>query len=133
MVVHQQADVQQFDLLPYVHGLLAGLEFALQAVGAFQHPQVIKLDALTLGALLAVPVGRFKAVLGARRFGAKQAVVAVKAIHHRFGNVVSEWRVQAGGEHGTALTGAGRDRGNGSLVDAGDIVVSREVDVQVLE
>ena len=45
-------------------------------------------DASTeLGALLAVPVGRFKPVLGAGRFGAEQLVVAVEAVHHRLGDV----------------------------------------------
>ena len=66
VVVYQQADVMQLDLLPYVHWLLTGLELALQAVGTFQHPQVVELDALALRSLLAVPVCRLKAVLGAR-------------------------------------------------------------------
>jgi hypothetical protein len=100
VVVHQQANVQQLDLLPHVHRLFASLEFALQAVGALQHPQVIKLDAFALGALLAVPVGRFKAVFGACLLGAKQAVVPVKSIHQRFGDVGGQRRVHAGGKHG---------------------------------
>ena len=100
MVVHQQADVEQLHLLPDLHGLITGFEFALQAIGAFQHPQVIKLDTLALRALLAVPIGSFKAVFGARGFSTKQAVVAVKAVHHRFGDVKGQWRVQAGGKHG---------------------------------
>ena len=65
VVVYQQADVVQLDLLPHIHGLHVGLVFTLQTVRAFQHPQVIKLDALALRALLAVPVGRLKTVLGA--------------------------------------------------------------------
>ncbi len=66
MVVHQEADVMQLDLLPDVHGLVTGLELALQAVGALFHPQVIKLDALALGTLLAVPVCGLKTMLGPR-------------------------------------------------------------------
>jgi hypothetical protein len=46
----------QLDLLPHLHGLLAGLELALQPPRAFAHAQVVELDALALGALLAVPV-----------------------------------------------------------------------------
>ena len=88
VVVHQQADVVQLDLLPDVHTLLTRLELALQPLGAFFDPQVIELDALALGALLAVPVCRFKPVLGSRRLGSEQPVVAVKTIHHRLGYVV---------------------------------------------
>ena len=51
--------------------LRAGFEFALQTLGALFHPQVIKLDALALGALLAVPVRHFKPVLGARALSAE--------------------------------------------------------------
>ena len=64
VVVDQQPDVMQLDLMPDIHRLLAGLELALQPDRRFAHPQVVELDALALGALLAVPVGGFKAVLG---------------------------------------------------------------------
>ena len=52
------------------------------------------LDVLDIG-LATTPmsyfaVGHLKAVLGAARFGAKQAVVPVEAIHHRLGNVISQ-------------------------------------------
>jgi hypothetical protein len=79
--------------------LLASLELALQPFGALLDPQIVKLDALALGPLLAVPVGRFKAVFGARRLGAKQLVVAVEAVHHRLGNVVGNRGVKAGWKH----------------------------------
>ena len=101
VVVDQQANVVQLDLLPDVHGLLAGPEFALQPRGGLAHPQVIKLDALTLGALLAMPVGGLKAVLGAGRLGAKQPVMAVKAIHHGLGNVVRHRGVKTLWKHGS--------------------------------
>ena len=55
--------------------------------------------AFALGALLTVPVGYLAAVLGARRFGAKQLVVAVETIHHRLGDVVGNRGVQAGDKH----------------------------------
>ena len=90
MVINQQANEMQLDLLPNLHGLLVRFELALQARGAFFNAQVVKRDALALGALLAVPVGGFKAVLGARRLGAEQAVMVVEAIHHGFGDVVGQ-------------------------------------------
>ena len=100
LVVYQEADVVQLDLVPDLHGLLAGLELLLQAARAFLDAQVVELDALALGALLAMPVGRLEAVLGARRFRAEQAVVAVEAIDHRLGDVVGLGRIKALGEHG---------------------------------
>ena len=90
VVIDQQANEMQLDLLPNLHGLLVRFELALQAGGAFFDAQVVKRDALALGALLAVPIGGFKAVLGARRFGAEQAVMVVEAIHHGFGDVVGQ-------------------------------------------
>jgi hypothetical protein len=100
VVIHQQADVMQLDLVPHFHGLLTGLEFLLQPHRAFLDAQVVKLDAFALGALLTMPVCRFKTMLGAGRFSAEQAVVAVEAIHHRLGDVVGLGRIKALGEHG---------------------------------
>ena len=115
VVVHQQADVMQLDLVPHVHGLLAGLELASPAGSTHSsHAQVVELDALALGALLAVPVGGFEAVLGARRLGAEQPVVAVEAVHHRLGDVVGHGGVQALGEHGMAV-GSASGCGRGTL------------------
>ena len=57
-------------------------------------------ELLALGTLLAMPVGRLKAVLGARALGAEELIVAVEAIHHRPGDVVGERGIQTGGEHG---------------------------------
>ena len=99
VVVHQQSDEVQFDLLPHFHGLLVCFELALQTVGALFDAKVIKFNALSLGPLLAMPVSGFKAVFGPRRFGAKQAVVVVEAIHHGFGNVVSQGRVESLRKH----------------------------------
>jgi hypothetical protein len=72
VVVDQQADEVQLDLLPHLHGLLAGLELLLQPGHRFLDAQVVELDALALGPLLPVPVGRLEAVLGAGRLGAEQ-------------------------------------------------------------
>ena len=99
VVVDQQADVMQLDLVPDIHGLLAGLELALQPERGFAHAQVVELDALALGALLAVPVGGLEAVLGPARFGAKQLVVAVEAVHHRLGDGVGDGGIEALGKH----------------------------------
>jgi len=100
VVVDQEADVVQLDLVPDVHGLGAGVVFLLQPAHAFLDAQVVELDALALGALLAVPVGGFEAVLGPRGLGAEQAVVAIEAIHHRLGDVVRLGRVESLREHG---------------------------------
>ncbi len=93
----------QLDLVPHLHGLLARLEFLLQPHRAFLDAQVVELDALALRALLAMPVGRFKAVLGPRRLGTEQAVVAVEAIHHRLRDVVGLGCVKALGKHGKSV------------------------------
>ena len=100
LVLHQQADVVQLDLLPHGHGLVAGLELALEPALAFAHAQVVELDALALGALLAVPVAGFKAVLGARRLGAKQRVVAVEAVDHGLRDGARQGGVERGQRHG---------------------------------
>ncbi len=100
VVVDQQADVMQLDLVPHIHGLRAGLELFLQAAHAFLHPQVVELDALALRPLLGMPVGSFKAVLGARGLGAEQPVVAVEAVHHGLGNAIGLGGIQALREHG---------------------------------
>ena len=112
VVVDQQADVVQLDLLPHLHRLLAGLEFLLQPARGFLHPQVVELDALALGALLAVPVGGLEAVLGPRRLGAEQAVVPVEAVHHRLGDVIGERRIEALREqrHAMSFSGGRRSR-----------------------
>ncbi|OIQ72671.1 hypothetical protein GALL_457020 [mine drainage metagenome] len=99
VMVNQQTDVVQLDLLPNVHGLAATLEFALDAVGGLAHPQVIKLDAFTLGPLLAGPVRRLKPVFGPCRFGAKQAVMPVEPVHHGFCNVIGDAGVKSGRKH----------------------------------
>ncbi len=101
-VVHQHAHIKQLDLLPDLHRQLRGVVFALQPRHTFFHAQVVELDALALGALLAVPVLGFEAVLGARRFGPKQAVMAVKAVDHGKRNVVRQGGVEPlrqGGGH----------------------------------
>ena len=64
VVVDQQPDVVQLDLMPQLHRLLARLELALQPRRRFTHPQIVKLDALALGALLAVPICGLKPVFG---------------------------------------------------------------------
>jgi hypothetical protein len=102
VVVDQQADEVQLDLVPDVHRLLAGPELLLEPRDRLAHPQVVELDALALRPLLAVPVGGFEAVLGARRLGAEQLVMAVEAVAHRLRNVVGQRRVEALGEHGSA-------------------------------
>ena len=99
VVVDQKSDVVQLDLLPDVHRLLTCFELALQSARALFYPQVVKLDAFALRPLLSVPVCSFKPVLGAGRLGAKQLVVAIEAVHHRLGDVVSNRRIQARGEH----------------------------------
>jgi len=80
-------------------GCSPAFEFPLQPHGTFAHPQVVKLDALTLGPLLARPVCSFKAVFGARRLGPEQPVMAVEPVHHGFGNVVSDRGVEACRKH----------------------------------
>ena len=103
VVIDQQADVMQLDLLPDVHRLRVGLEFTLQPVRALAHAQVVKLDAIALRALLAVPVGGLEPVLGARRLGPEQPVVPIEAIKHGFRNIVGERRVKALREHNRPL------------------------------
>ena len=103
VVVDQEADEVQLDLVPHVHRLLAGLELLLEPGHGLAHPQVVELDALALRPLLAVPVGGLEAVLGARRLGAEQAVVAVEAVAHRLGDVVGERGIEALREHGAGL------------------------------
>jgi hypothetical protein len=88
VVVDQQPDVVQLDLVPHIHGLRARAEFLFEPSHALLDAQVIKLDALALRPLLAVPVGGFKTVLGPRRLGAKQPVMAVETVHHGLGNAV---------------------------------------------
>ena len=88
VMIDQQADVVEFDLVPHVHGQVAGLELLFQPHRAFLDAQVIELDPFTLGPLLAMPVGCFETVLGTRRLGAKQAVMSVKTVHHRFRDVI---------------------------------------------
>jgi hypothetical protein len=65
VVVGQQADVVQLDLLPAVHRQVVDVELAAQPVHGLVHALVVVLDALALGALLAVPVGVLEALLGA--------------------------------------------------------------------
>ncbi len=101
-VVHQHAHIKQLDLLPDLHRQLRRMVFALQPRDAFFHAQVVELDALALRALLAVPVLRFEAVLGTRRFGPKQTVMAVEAVDHGACNVVRQGGVEPlrqGGGH----------------------------------
>ena len=83
VVVDEQADVVQLDLLPDVHRQLAGLELALQPLGRLVDALVVELDALALGPLLAVPVGRLEARLRRGAGLAEQPVVAVEAVEHR--------------------------------------------------
>ena len=99
MVVHQQADEVQLDLLPHLHGLLMGFELALQTVGAFFDAQIVKRDALALSALLAMPIGGFKAVFGPRRFSPEKPIVVVETVHHGFGDVVGQGGVESLGKH----------------------------------
>lgn len=101
-VVHHEPDVVQLDLVPHLHGLVARVELLVEAAHALLDAQIVELDALALGALLAMPVGGLEAVLGARRLGAKQAVVAVEAIHHRLGDVVGLRGIKSLGKHDCA-------------------------------
>ena len=87
-MIDQQTDIKQFGLMPHLHRQAACLEFALQPAFAFAHAQVIKLDALPLPMLLAMPVLGFKTMLGAGRLGAEQTVMPIKPFHHRFGDVM---------------------------------------------
>ena len=98
-VVGQQADVVQFDLLPDVHAERAGLESSLQPLDRFLDPQVVELDALALGTLLAVPVGALEAVLGLRAGLPEEAVVAVESFDQRAGDVEGAGVVELLGEH----------------------------------
>ena len=100
MVINQQADVVQLDLGPDIHGLLTRVELPLQTLGGFAHPHVIELDAFTLGAMLAMPVGGFEMVLGTNRFSTEQLVMAVKTIDHRFRNVAHMGGIETMGKHG---------------------------------
>ena len=100
VVVYQEPDVVQLDFVPQLHRLFASSKLLLQPAHAFFHPQVIELNALALGALLVVPVCRLEPVLGTGRLGAKQPVVAVKAIAHRLGDVVCIRRFKALWKHG---------------------------------
>ena len=103
LVVNQHAHIQQLDLLPHLHGLLRGVELALQPLEALAHPQVVKLNALALRTLLAVPVSGLESVLGAGRLGAKQAVMAVEAIDHGLGHVQRQRGVEPLQQHGRQL------------------------------
>ena len=60
MVIDQPADVMEFDLVPNFHGLLMGFEFALQPPDTFLNAQRVKLNPLTLTALLPMPIGGFQ-------------------------------------------------------------------------
>ncbi|MDT4839791.1 hypothetical protein FQZ97_735920 [compost metagenome] len=100
VVVHQQADEVQLDLVPDLHGLVAGLELFFEPGHGLVHAQVVELDALALRPLLAVPVGGLEAVLGARRFGPEQPVVPVEPVDHRFRDVVGQRGIEALREHG---------------------------------
>ena len=74
----------------------------ISRIDTFLDAQVVELDALALGALLAEPVARFKPVFGARRLGAKQPVVPVEAVHHGLGDRIGQGRIEALGEHGVS-------------------------------
>ena len=99
MVVNQQTDVMQLDLMPDIHRLLAGPVFPLQSGRGFAHAQVVKLDALALGSLLSMPICGLKAVFGAGRFGAEQAIVAVEAVHQGLGDVIGQCGVKTLRKH----------------------------------
>ena len=100
VVVHQQPDVVQLDLLPHIHGLVLGTKLLGQPLDAFPDTQVVELDAVALGALLPPPVASLEPVLGSGRLGAKQLVVPVEAVHHRFGDVMRDGGIEPAGEHG---------------------------------
>jgi hypothetical protein len=106
-MVDHEPDVVALDLLPDRHGLGAGRKFLFQPPHAFAHTQVVELDALALGALLAQPVGRLEAVLGTCRLGAEQAVMAVEAVHHRPRDVVGQQGVLGRHGHGASRVAAG--------------------------
>jgi hypothetical protein len=76
-----------------------GFEFALQPPDTFLNAQRVKLNPLTLTALLPMPIGGFKTVLGACGFDAKKLVMPIKAVHHRLGNVVSDGRIKSCWKH----------------------------------
>jgi hypothetical protein len=79
-----------------------GGELVRQAFTGLGDAHVVELDALALGALLAVPVGELEARLRGAAGFAEQTVVAVEAVEHGLRDVdgagVGEFR-----EHGTAL------------------------------
>ena len=82
VVVGQQADVVQLGLLPGVLREGVDGELVAQARHGLIDTLVVVLDALALGALLAVPVGLLEALLRPGAGGAEQAVVAVEALQH---------------------------------------------------
>ena len=97
---HHQANVVQLDLLPHDHGQAACVEFGVQLLHAFVHTLVIESNALTLGTLLADPVGLLKTRFRRLRGGAKPLVVAVYALHHRKGNGISLRSIESLRKHG---------------------------------
>ena len=99
-MIDHQADVMQFDLLPYRHGLLAGGKFALEPFNAGAHLQVVKLYALSLGLLLALPVHGLKALLGVGSHRIEHAVVEVEAMHESLCNGIGLGGVQSLRKHG---------------------------------
>ena len=102
-VTGEQADVEQLDLVPDLHGEGAGPEIVVQPLDRLLDPQVVELDADALRGLLPVPVGFFKASFGLRAGFAEDLVVAIKPIqqgprdleHARVGQLL--------GKHGVAV------------------------------
>ena len=101
----------QLDLMPHLDGLLAGLKLLLESCMAFQHPLVIKLDALALGALLAMPVASLKALFGTRRLALKQLIVPMKTIEHGLRDLWSHAGIESGRAHRSFRVALQRMRG----------------------
>ena len=108
VVVDQQSNDVQLDLLPHIHGQVAGLELGLQPLAGLPHPQVIKLDALALRRLLPVPVGLLEAALRVAAGLPEQGVVPVEAFDQRLRNPKRAAVGQGMGEQ--RLAGAFRHR-----------------------
>ena len=100
ILIDHQADVVQLDLLPYRHRLLAGCKFAFEPFNAGAHLQVIKLYALSLGLLLALPIHGLKALLGVGSHRIEHAVVEVEAMHESLCNGIGLGGVQSLRKHG---------------------------------
>jgi hypothetical protein len=87
VVIGQQADVVQLGLLPGVCRKGRDVEPLPQSLHGLVDALVVVLDALGLGPLLAMPVGKLEAALGGGAGFAEQPIVPVEAVDQRLGDV----------------------------------------------